>query len=111
MRRSAFLPRANPVPFSLADADELAGVLEAAGLVDVEVTECRGHLEIPSEGADVEVTSMLEIGPLGDDFAAADASTRAAAVDTVLAAAEPFRATTGWEIPACSLIASGRRPA
>ena len=100
-----------PGPFSLADADELRGLLETVGLVDVEVTECRGHLEIPPDGAEMEVTSMLEIGPLSDDFSAADPATSAAAVDAVLAAVEPFQAPTGWEIPACSLIASGRRPA
>ena len=53
---------------------------------------------------------MLRIGPLGETFAAADDEVRAAAVEAVLAAAEPHRSDEGWELPGCALVATGVRP-
>lgn len=99
-----------PGPFSLSDRSALIGLLEGAGLVDVEVTECLGRLEIPAASADAEIASMLEIGPLGDAFAAADSATRGAAIGSVLAAVETFRVGAGWELPGAALVVSARRP-
>ncbi len=99
-----------PGPFSLSDTGEVTAVLEAAGLVEVTVEERLGRVELPVTDATAEVASMLEIGPLGDDFGAADAATRSAAVDAVRVGLEPFRAAGRWEVPGCALIVSGRRP-
>jgi SAM-dependent methyltransferase len=104
-------PPGEPGPFSLADPAALATLLEDAGLAEVSVTECLGHLEIPSTTAEAEVASMLEIGPLGEAFAAADPVTRSAAIDAVIAAIEPFRAGADWRLPGCALVATGVRPA
>jgi SAM-dependent methyltransferase len=100
-----------PGPFSLSDPDELAGLLEAAGLTAVDVGERHGRVELRSAAgeAEADVASMLEVGPLGDAFGAADPATRAEAVAAVLAAAEPYRTVDGWELPGTALVASGRR--
>jgi SAM-dependent methyltransferase len=99
-----------PGPFSLSDPAVLVGLLDGAGLVDVEVAECTGRLEIPRAQARAEIASMLEIGPLGDAVAAADTTTKEAAISAVLAAIETFRVGAGWELPGAALVVSARRP-
>lgn len=99
-----------PGPFSLSDPDALVTLLQGAGLVDVGVERALGRLELHADSAAFEIASMLRIGPLGDAFNAADDDVRVAAVDAVLAAAEPHRSVEGWQLPGCALVASGVRP-
>jgi SAM-dependent methyltransferase len=82
-----------PSPFSLADADRTTGVLQSAGFVDVEVVP--GPDEFAFTGADdlaAVAERMLVQNPLTSPrLAAADVSSRAAALDAVVEVLEPHR--------------------
>jgi SAM-dependent methyltransferase len=101
-------PPGLPGPFSLEDADRLAGLLSEAGLGDVEVSE----LPAPYHAATVDEwwtrTSALA-GPLAQILAAlpepAAEALRARAREGIAA----YETPTGLEIPGVSLIASATR--
>jgi hypothetical protein len=50
------------------------------------------------------------MGPVAEAYEAADGATRAAAVDAVRAAIEPFRDGDGWRLPGAALVVSARTP-
>ena len=56
------------------------------------------------------VTTLLEVSPLGDAYDAADDRTRELAVDAVLTAIEPYRDGDGWRLPGTALKVIARRP-
>lgn len=99
-----------PGPFSLADRDRVASVLSQAGLVDVGVELVEGSRLIGTTTADEDVRMLFEVGPLGEAYEVADEATRAAAVDAVITAVEPYRDGDGWRLPGVSLTVTARRP-
>lgn len=101
-------PPGVPGPFSLSDADELAALLDGAGLRDVSV----GELAVPLRAASLEQwwerTSALA-GPLTAILASLPEPAVRALVDRLREAAAPYAATTGLEFPGVSLIATAQR--
>jgi SAM-dependent methyltransferase len=101
-------PPGIPHPFSLDDADRLAGLLEAGGLSDVTVDE----VSTPYQAASVEEwweRSAALAGPLAQKLAQlpepAAQALRARAAD----AARPYQTSGGLHIPGVSLVAAARR--
>jgi ubiquinone/menaquinone biosynthesis C-methylase UbiE len=101
-------PPGIPHPFSLDDADRLAGLLSEAGLTEVAVVE----VPTPYHAASVDEwweRSCALAGPLAQRLASlpeADAQAlRARAGDAISA----YAAEDGLEIPGVTLIASARR--
>lgn len=99
-----------PGPFSLSDADQVQSLLTAAGLEDVAVTPVDGARVITAANADEDLAMVLEVGPFGEAYDAADEAARRAAIDAVVAAMEPYRDGDGWRLPGRSLTVTGRRP-
>jgi SAM-dependent methyltransferase len=99
-----------PGPFSLADRDRVIAVLSQAGLRAVTVETVAGSRLITSAAADDEIRTLLEVGPLGEAYDVADATTRQAAVDAIVAAVEPYRDGDGWRLPGAALKVTARRP-
>ncbi len=101
-------PSGIPGPFSLEDADGLAGLLADAGLADVEV----GELSTPYHAASVEewwTRTCALAGPLAQRLAAlpepAAQALRARAGEAISA----YETPRGLEIPGVSLIAAAAR--
>jgi len=101
-------PPGIPGPFSLDDADRLAGLLSDAGLANVDVRE----LPTPYHAASVEewwTRTCALAGPLAQRLAAlpdeAAQKIRARAGEAIAA----YNTPTGLEIPGVSLIASASR--
>jgi SAM-dependent methyltransferase len=99
-----------PGPFSLADRERVTTVLDAAGFVDVDVNPVEGSRLISASSADDDIRALLEVGPLGEAYGDADGAARQAAVDSVIAAIEPFRDGEGWRLPGAALNVTARRP-
>jgi ubiquinone/menaquinone biosynthesis C-methylase UbiE len=102
-------PPGIPGPFSLSDANELAGHLSAAGLTDVTV----GELAVPLRAASFEEwwerTSALA-GPLAAILPSLPVPARQAIVGGLREATRGYRTPAGLEFPGVSLIAAARRP-
>jgi len=100
-------PPGIPHPFSLDDADRLAGLLSAAGFRDVVV----GELSTPYRADSVEEwwqrTSALA-GPLARRLAALPEQAARALRARAGEAIATYRTPAGLEIPGVSLVASGR---
>ena len=99
-----------PGPFSLADHERVTTVLNDAGFVDVNIDNVDGSRLVTTATADDDVRTLIEVGPLGDAYSAADTTTRQAAVDAVVDAIEPYRDGDGWRLPGSALNVTGRRP-
>ena len=99
-----------PGPFSLAEPDRVTAILTDAGFTDVGITPVPGARVITTATADDDVRMLFEVGPLAEAYEAADESTRQAAVDAVIAAAEPYRGEGGWRLPGLALSVTARRP-
>lgn len=99
-----------PGPFSLSEVAHVRDVLDRAGFSDVNAERIDGSRLITSESASDDVTTLLEVGPLGEAFEVADNRARKAAVDAVLAAIEPYRDHDGWRLPGSALKVTARRP-
>lgn len=102
-------PPGLPGPFSLADPDELTGVLRAGGLTSVAVRE----VLMPVRAASFELwwtrTAALS-GPLAAILAAMPAPDRAALRDRLRVAVAPYRVGEAVELPGVGLLATGRVP-
>jgi SAM-dependent methyltransferase len=100
-------PPGIPGPFSLGDADRLAGLLAGAGLSDVVVSE----LPVPLRAASFEEwwarTSALA-GPLAKILASLPDEAATAVRARAQAAVGAYETPAGLEFPGVSLIASGR---
>lgn len=104
------LPSADqPGPFSLADAARIDTVLGAGGFDEIKVQPIAGARRIPEANADEDVETLLEIGPMGDAYEAADDRTRRAAVDAVIAAIDAYREGDGWTLPGAALVLTATR--
>ena len=101
-------PPGIPGPFSLDDADKLAGLLAHAGLADIEVRE----LPTPYRAASVEEwwsrTAALA-GPLAQRLAALPEHAACALFARARAAIGAYETPAGLEIPGLSLIAAATR--
>ena len=99
-------PPGVPGPFSLADADALAGLLAAAGLADVVVSERPVPLRADSFDEWWERTSALA-GPLTKILASMPEEAAQAIRARARAAAGAYETPVGLEFPGVTLIASG----
>jgi SAM-dependent methyltransferase len=101
-------PPGIPGPFSLEDADRLAGVLSGAELTDVVVSE----LPVPLRAVSFEEwwarTSALA-GPLAKMLASLPDEAAAALRARVREASRPYETAAGLEFPGVTLLATGRR--
>jgi ubiquinone/menaquinone biosynthesis C-methylase UbiE len=102
-------PPGVPGPFSLDDADRLAGVLVAGGLVDVEVNE----LSVPLRAGSFDewwARTTAIAGPLAQRLAAMPEPARQALRARLEEAIVPYVTSAGaLEIPGVTLLASARR--
>jgi SAM-dependent methyltransferase len=99
-----------PGPFSLAETERVHEVLDGAGFIDISVDRVDGSRLITSGTVGDNVTTLLEVGPLGEAFEAADDRTRQLAIDAVLTAIEPYREGDGWRLPGTAFNVMARRP-
>ena len=105
----ATIPPSNlPHPFSLEDAEQLAGVLDEAGLADISVSE----LDTPYPAATAEEwwerTSALA-GPLAQKLAALPEPAAQALEARARAAISAYQTPTGLQIPGVCLIVVATR--
>ena len=99
-----------PGPFSLADGDRVVALLGQAGLAGATAEPVAGSRLISVANADDEIRALLEVGPLGEAYQAAESVARQAAVDAVIAAIEPYRDGDGWRLPGAALKVTALRP-
>lgn len=93
-----------PGPFSLADPARIVSVLERARFVDIDVLPVSSARVVTAATADDEVRTLLEVGPVGEAYDAADERERQAAVDAVIAAIEPYREADGWRLAGSAFV-------
>ena len=93
----------DPGPFSLGEVERVREVLHEAGLTGVRVERVEGSRLITSGDAGDSVTTLLEVGPLGEAYDAADDRVRRLAIEAVLDAIEPYRQGDGWRLPGAAL--------
>jgi len=101
-------PPGIPGPFSLDDADRLAGLLSDAGLSGVDVRE----VPTPYHGDSVEewwTRTCALAGPLAQKLAALPEHAAQALGARAREAISAYETPTGLEIPGVSLIAAGTR--
>ena len=101
-------PLGIPGPFSLADADRLAGVLSDAGLTDVVVRE----LPTPYHAASIDewwTRTCALAGPLSQRLGALPESAEWAVRARARTAISEYQTSTGLEIPGVCLIAGATR--
>ncbi len=99
-----------PGPFSLADPERVSSVLTGAGFEHIAVELIEGARLVTSASAADDVQTLLEVGPLGEAYQAADDNTRQQAVDSVIAALAPYLEEDGWRLPGAALQVTARRP-
>ena len=100
-------PPGVPGPFSLDDADRLGRLFVAAGFVDVGVRELDVPLRTPSFDTFWQRTCALA-GPVAGIIAGLAVDDRSALVDRARIAVEPYRSSTGVELPGVALLATAR---
>jgi SAM-dependent methyltransferase len=100
-------PPGVPGPFSLDDADRLAGVLARGGLEDVAVSELPVPLRAGSFGEWWSRTTAIA-GPLAKRLAALPEPARQALRARLQEDTRPYVTADGLEIPGVTLVASGR---
>jgi SAM-dependent methyltransferase len=99
-----------PGPFCLADPARLAGVLGDAGFVDVRVEASSTFLDAPDD-PDAVAEWLIELGPAGAAYRAADADGRAAArAGAARLLARFYRPGTGYRLPTGLRVVSARVP-
>ena len=101
-------PPGVPGPFSLDDSAKLAGVLVAAGLTDVSVSECQTPLRAGSFEEWWTRTSDLA-GPLANVVASLPKPATHALSARLLEAVRPYETPAGLEFPGVTLVAVGSR--
>jgi len=95
-----------PGPFSLADPEQTATLLDSCGFREVEVVRKEGAWTFDEASADDSIAQMVSVGALGDAWTAADGDARTAAVEAVRAGCDDFRRDGGWRLPAAALVVS-----
>jgi ubiquinone/menaquinone biosynthesis C-methylase UbiE len=101
-------PPGVPGPFALDDPDRLAGLLRAAHLADVVVTEQPAPLSATSFDQWWTRTSALA-GPLANRLAALPEEAKRALRNRLQEAVRPYQTPTGLNFPGLSLLAGARR--
>ncbi|MEE8312666.1 MAG: class I SAM-dependent methyltransferase [Candidatus Binatia bacterium] len=80
-----------PGPFAFADADRVSGILDDAGLDDVRVEAFEPDVTLAGGGGLAEAATFITyLGPAGRALQEADDSVRAAVIESVTAAIEPY---------------------
>jgi SAM-dependent methyltransferase len=102
-------PPGLPHPFSLGDADRVAGVLAGDGLSDVVVSEQPTPYLAASAEEWWQRSSALA-GPLAQRLAALPEEAKVTLGTRAAEAIAAYETPTGLEIPGLSLIATGSRP-
>jgi SAM-dependent methyltransferase len=108
----AELPRAEagqPGPFSLDSPERIVDVLTRAGFTRIGVERIAGLRHITSETAGDDLTTLLEVGPLGEAYDAAGDRIRELAVEAVVSALEPYREERSWHLPGVALKITAQR--
>lgn len=103
-------PPGVPGPFSLDDADELAGLLDDAGLTDVAVGELPVPMQIGSFDEWWARTSALA-GPLATMLSSLPEEAALALRARAREAVRPYETPAGLQFPGVTLLATARRPA
>jgi SAM-dependent methyltransferase len=101
-------PPGVPGPFSLEDAERLEGLLAAAELTDVAVSE----LAVPLRVASFEEwwgRTLALAGPLAQILASLPEDAERAMRERARAATSAYETPTGLELPGLTLLASARR--
>ena len=101
-------PPGVPGPFALEDADELSGVLEAAGLAGVEVNECPVPMRVESFDEWWNRTTALA-GPLAKMLTSLPEEVADAIRERAREAAAPYETPAGLDFPGVTLLAGGQR--
>lgn len=99
-----------PGPFSLDREDRVDHVLRRAGFSDIRVEPVEGVRHITSQAAGDDVTTLLEVGPLGEAYDGADGPTRRRAVEAVEKALDSYRRSDGWWLPGSAFLMTARFP-
>lgn len=95
-----------PGPFSLADPQRTAALLESCGFRDVEVVRREHAWTFDTATAADSIGQMLSVGPLGEAWAAAGQDVRSAAVAAVRDGCDDYRHGSSRRLPAAALIVS-----
>lgn len=103
-------PPGIPGPFSLEDADRLAGLMRDAGLEDVEVRDVALPL-LSGSFEDWWARTSALAGPLAQILAAMPAAAAQAIVADLRDRTAPYRVGDGLEFPGVTLLATGGRAA
>lgn len=98
-----------PGPFSLADPDVTAALLEGAGFADVYLESVESPFVFEGDGT-AAAERVLSAGPLGGVFLAAAADRRREVIGAVVDALERHRGPGGIEVPAASWCVTAQRP-
>jgi SAM-dependent methyltransferase len=102
-------PPGIPGPFSLEDAERLAGLLTGAGLQDVEI----GELPVPMRAASFDEwweRTLALAGPLAKVLAGLSAAAAHELRERAREAVGPYETASGLELPGVTLVAQGCRP-
>ena len=102
-------PPGMPGPFSLADADELAGLLDAAGLAEVAVRDVPVPMRVGSLDEWWARTSALA-GPLATILSSLPEPAARALRARAHEAVRPYETSAGLQFPGVTLLATARRP-
>jgi ubiquinone/menaquinone biosynthesis C-methylase UbiE len=102
-------PPGVPGPFSLADADELAGLLDAAGLAEVAVRDRPVPMWVGSFDEWWARTSALA-GPLATILSSLPEPATRALRARAHEAVRPYETSAGLQFPGVTLLATARRP-
>jgi ubiquinone/menaquinone biosynthesis C-methylase UbiE len=102
-------PPGVPGPFSLADADELAGLLDAAGLAEVAVRDRPVPMWVGSFDEWWARTSALA-GPLATILSSLPEPAARALRARAHEAVRPYETSAGLQFPGVTLLATARRP-
>lgn len=98
-----------PGPFSLSDPERIRSILEGAGFSDIVIAPVAGARVIPAANSDEELRTLMEMGPVGEAFDAADDATRGAVISAVMAAIEPYREERGWRLAGTAFAVTAAR--
>jgi ubiquinone/menaquinone biosynthesis C-methylase UbiE len=98
-----------PGPFSLADPDATAALLNRAGFVDVYLESVEAPFVFEGDGT-AAAERVLSAGPLGAVFLSAEEGRRREVIGAVVDALEHHRGPDGIEVPAASWCVTAVRP-
>jgi SAM-dependent methyltransferase len=98
-----------PGPFSLADPDANAALLNRAGFVDVYLESVEAPFVFEGDGT-AAAERVLSAGPLGAVFLSAEEGRRREVIGAVVDALEHHRGPDGIEVPAASWCVTAVRP-